>query len=428
MAAADSAPSVPASAKSAPVPVSLTAARRFAVTRQRLAGARRRASGEEILALVRELCFVQWDPVTIVAPSHLLSLWARLEGLRPSTLERLLWKDRTLFEHWTPIASLVLTEDYPIYRSLMRRYPDSLSRSWGSHRERAREFLDRHAALRRKVLAALAEGPRTVGGFKEHAGTRRDDGEWTYDSDLARMLFELVMTGDVMVVGHEGNQNLWGLTSSFLPRSALRAALAPEEFERTAARRALAALGPATPAEINYYFVRGRYDDLRGTLRRLESEGVVERVVVEGTKPREERYLLARDLAQLTAIEHAPWRPRVALLPPFDNMLGHSLRAHRLFGFDYVREQFLPAGKRRFGTYVLPILSGERFIGRIDPRLDKGRGVLVVNAVHAEPGAPDGAEIGEAIAAEIARLAEFVGAREVAYPARVPSIWKRALR
>ena len=411
------------------VKVSIRAVRRLAVTKQRLAGARRpRATGSEILSVVRDLGYVQWDPVGIVAPSHLLSFLARLSGFRASTLERLLWKDRTLFEHWTPMASLVLTEDYPLFHSLMRRYPDSLSKSWGAQRERAREFLARHAGLRRRVLSELAKGPRQIGEFADHSRTKRREGEWTYASDVARLLSELGMTGDVMVVGHSGNQNLWGLTKTFLPAWADQGALSREEFEAEAAQRALSALGTATPREITLYFVRGRYDDLGGALSRLEKDGKIRRVAVEGGLRSDERYVLDRDVALLESIDAGPWEPRVSLLPPFDNMLSSTGRLDRLFGFHYVREQFLPAKKRRYGTYVLPILWGERFIGRIDPRLDRAKGELVINAVHAEPGAPDGPEVADAVAAEIARLGEFVGARRVRYTARVPSGWKGALR
>ena len=115
----------------------------------------------------------------------------------------------------------------------------------------------------------------------------------------------------------------------------------------------------------------------------------------------------------------------MSLLPPFDNMLRqHS----RVFGFDYVREQFLPKEKRRFGTYVLPILWGERFIGRIDPKLDKQEEKLVINSVHAEPGAPRGNAIATEIRETIERLAAYLGAKEVTYTQHVPSAWRSSLR
>ena len=409
--------------------VPLEAVRRLAVTKQHLAGkVAPKATPESLLSVVRDLGFVQWDPVSIVAPSHLLSFASRLREFRPEALEDLLWREKKLLEHWTPMASIVLTEDYPLYLSLMKRYPGSLSHSWGSQRTRAKRFLASHARLRRKILAELKRGPRTLGEFEDHARTKRDDGEWAPGSDVAHMLYHLTLSGDVMVVGHEGNQNVWGLPDGFLPDWVNRDALTEEEFERSAAQRAIRALGTATPREITLYFVRGRYEKLKQTLADLEQEGRIERVAVEGLGPRDERYVHASDVPLLGALGSDRFEPRMSLLPPFDTLLGNQSRGNLLFGFDYIREQFLPKEKRRYGLYVLPILWGARFIGRIDPRLDKETGTLVINSVHAEPGAPTDPAVASEIRATIARLASFVGARRVSYPSRVPAAWRSSLR
>lgn len=406
----------------------LARVRRLAVTKQHLAGPLpAKPTKQTLLSVVRDLAYVQWDPVPIVAPSHLLSLRCRLGQFRPADLERLLWEEKRLFQHWTPIASIVLTEDFPIYHSLMQRYPNSLSRSWGSQRTRAAIFLRDHRDLRRRILRQLASGPRVIGQFEDHRRTRRDDGEWTPPSDVAQMLYHLTMRGEVMVVGHEGNQNLWGLSAEFLPTWVERQTISPAEVERRAAERAILALGTATPTEINLYFVRGRYEHLGTTLRALESDGVIHRVLVEGLGPRDERYVHERDLRFLESRGDADWTPRVSLLPPFDNMLHSQARTNLLFGFDYVREQFLPVEKRRYGTYVLPILWGDRFIGRVDPRHDKARQELVINAVHAERDAP-GREVAASVAEEIRRLGGFLGAKRVRYTSRVPEAWRSALR
>ena len=411
-----------------PLTASLESVRRLVVTKQHLAGKRpSRFTSESLLSVVRDLGYVQWDPVSIVAPSHLLTLWARLGEFRPSVLEKLLWHDKTLFEHWTPMASLVLTEDYPLYLSLMRRYPESLTRSWGNHRERAKKFLAQHSDLRRKILRELKKGPRSIGQFEDHHHTKRNEGEWGSASDVSLMLFHLLMSGDVMVVGHEGNQNLWGLSDEFLPSWVERTELSEEDAEREAAQRAIRALGAASPPEITYYFVRGRYDHLRRTLAQLEDESAIHRVAVEGLGDRDERYVHHLDVPLLESLRTDRFEPRMSLVPPFDNLIYSQSRANRLFGFDYVREQFLPKEKRKFGTYVLPIVWGEKLIGRIDPRLDKASGTLHVNAVHAEPGAPREREVAEKIAETVSNLAEFLGASRVRYTAHVPEAWKRVL-
>jgi uncharacterized protein len=412
-----------------PFKTTLESVRRLTVTKQHLSGKLpARATTSAILSVVRDLTHVQWDPITIVAPSHVLSLWARLGDFRLADLEKLLWDERKLFLHWTPIASIVLMEDYPLYHSLMRRYPDSMSKSWGWQRAEAKKFLATHSVLRRKILSALRKGPRQPSDFKDHARTKGSESGWSSGSDVSQMLFHMLMSGEVMVVGHEGNQNLWGLSEQFLPSWVERKELSEQEEEREAAQRALRALGTATPREISYYFPRGRYQDPRATLARLRDESAVHRVDVEGLGIREERYVHDLDLPLLESIGTAAWQPRVALLPPFDNMIGNPARTSRLFGFEYVREQFFPKEKRKFGTYVLPILWGEQFIGRIDPRLDKAKEELVVNAVHAERGAPTDRGVSDQIGEAIARLGTFLGARDVTYTTRVPEIWKSSLR
>ncbi len=413
----------------AAVVASARAVRRLAVTKQHLAGALpTKATKEDILSIVRDLCYVQWDPVSIVAPSHIISLWSRLGRFRLSDLDRLLWNERKLFEHWTPTASIVLTEDYPLYLSLMGRYPKSLSGSWRSHEVKATKFLAEHKELRRRILGELKKGPLQINQFEEHLRTKRKEEAWTPRSDVSEMLFHLLMSGDVMVVGHQGNQNIWGLTEGFLPDWVDKEELTEEEFERQAAERAIRALGTAAPSEINYYFVRGRYLNLKGTLRALLEESAIHRVNVEGFETRDERYVHDRDVSLLESVDSDDWEPRVSLIAPFDNLICGRDRTNRIFSFDYVHEQFLPKEKRRFGTYLLPILWGDRLIGRLDPQFDKRGEKLVVNSVHSEREAPPDKAVAAEIGEKIEELAEFVGAKEVAYSSRVPAAWKRYLR
>lgn len=377
---------------------------------------------------MRDTAYIQWDPVTVVAPSHLLSLLSRIGSFSPSDLERLLWDEKKVFEHWTPIGSLVLTEDYPIYYSLMMRYPGSLSSSWGRQKEWARKFIADHPDVRTKVIRELRKGPRKLGQFEGHSKTPRSSGGWDSGGVVSDMLSYLNMAGEVMVVGHEGNNNIWGLTEEFLPAWVERKLLPQEDVEYLAAQRAIRALGTATPKDINYYFVRGRYLDLRGTLKRLLEDSRIHRIRVEGVGGRDERYIHHDDVALLDSMSTDDWEPRMSLLPPFDNLICSTSWTSRLFSFEYIREQFLPKEKRRFGTYVLPILWGDRFIGRIDPKMDRETGVLTINSVHAEADAPSGSEVASEISETIERLGQFLGAGKVVYTSRVPAKWKGTLK
>lgn len=411
------------------ISTSLEGARRLTVTKQHLAGKLPTGSAKEaIVSVIRDLGYVQWDPISVVAPSHVLALWSRVRNFRVSDLDRLLWDEKKLFEHWSHAASIVLTEDYPLFHSMMRRYPESLSKSWGGWRARARKFLAEHTDLRKKILHELKKGPLQLSQFENYVRTKRSEDGWSTGSDVSAMLFHLQMRGEVMIVGHDGNRNIWGLSEQFLPSWAETNELSADEAEREGAQRTIRALGTASPSEINLYFLRGRYLNLRKALGRLEGESAIHRVHITGLGGKNERYIDDRDLPLLESLNSDGWEPRMSLLAPFDNLLSARQLTRKLFGFAYVLEQFLPKDKRKHGTYVLPILWGDRFIGRVDPQMDRRTEKLHINSIHAEPGVPGGEEVSSEIAETIAHLGEFLGAKEVVYTARVPKAWKNSLR
>ncbi len=409
---------------------SAEAARRLAVTKQHLAGKLpAKATREHILSVVRDLLFVQWDPIEVVAPSHVLALWSRVGDFRLSDLEGLLWDEKRLFEHWANIvAAIVLIEDYPLYYSMMTRYPESIGKSWGSQKLRARKFLAEHKELARSMLNQLKKGPLRLTQFEEYVPTKRSADGWTSGNEVSTMLFHLHMCGEVMVAGHQGNRNIRALSEVFLPRWVVREEMGEEEVERIAAQRAIRALGTASPREINYYFPRGRYQNLKKALESLLEDSVIHRVRVAEFQERDERYIHDLDVRLLESMKDDAWQPRVSLLPPFDNLICSRERTNRVFGFDYSHEMFLPQDKRKYGYYVLPILWGDRLIGRIDPQMDRQNERLLINSVHAERGAPLDQEVSSKIEETVERLAEFLGAKEVVYTARVPTAWGNSLR
>jgi uncharacterized protein len=408
------------------ISASLEGIRRLAVAKQHLVGRPlKAATKEDLLGLVRDLAYVQWDPIPIVAPSHLLTIWSRVGDFRLADLDKLLWEDKKLLLHWTPHACIVLAEDYPVYRSLMERYPESLAKGWGNHIPRAKKYLA-DKGLKERLLTELRDGPLTPTQFKGYKAKKSPDG-WSSGSDVSNMLFHLHMRGEVMVVGRQGNHNLYGLTEEFFPDLAKMEGLSEEEYERRAAERALRALGTAKEREIYLYFVRGRYQHLGQALEGLAEEGRILPVKAEGIADKGQRYVHESDVKMLESMGTDEWEPRVSLVPPFDNMLSGG-RLKSLFGFEYVMEQFLPKEKRKFGTYVLPIIWGDRFIGRVDAAIDRKKELLIMRSIHAEPGAPKEKEVASEIEETAERLARFLGAKEVQYSARVPGAWKTALR
>jgi uncharacterized protein YcaQ len=378
---------------------------------------------------VRDLAFVQWDPIEVVARSHVLSFWNRIGNFRLADLDKLLWDERKLLQHWANFAAgVVLTEDYPLYYSMMKRYPDSLGNSWGRQKREAAKFLAEHGPLAKSIQNQLKKGPLTLNQFQEYVRTKRSTDGWSSGNKVSNMLLHLEMSGKIMLVGHEGTQNVWGLPEQFLPNWAERKVLPVEEVERQTAQRATRALGTASPAEINYYYMRGRYQNLKGALQGLLHDSKIHPVHVDGFRGRDQRYIHDKDVKLLDSLTDDVWEPRVALLPPFDNLINGRSRTNTVFSFDYSHEMFLPQNKRKYGYYVLPILWGERLIGRVDPLMDKKKEKLIINSVHAEPGAPEDKAVAAKIGEKIEQLGEFIGAKEVEYSSQVPGPWKSSLR
>jgi uncharacterized protein len=379
------------------------------------------------MSVVRDLTFVQWDPTAVVAPSHVLSLWNRVGDFPLADLEKLLWDEKKLFLHWVNFAaSLVLTEDYPLYYSLMKRYPESIGKSWGSRKPNTKKFLVENRELGKSMLKQLKKGPMQLTKFKEYKPAKGTDG-WTPGSPVTRMLFHLEMKGEIMVAGHQGSRNIWALSGDFLPKGVEKKEIVEEELERLTVQRAVRALGTASARKINYYFPRGRYQNLKMALESLEEDSTIHRVLIAGVQEKDERYIHDQDLKLLESMRDDSFQPRVSLLPPFDNMLGTRSWTKRIFDFDYHLEMFFPQNKRKFGYYVLPILWGDRLIGRIDPVMEKDSKRLMINSVHAEPSAPGGKEVASKIGDAIQRLAKFLGAMEVVYSSRVPAAWRSSL-
>lgn len=386
---------------------------------------------EEILDVFRDLGCIQLDPISAVAPSHLIVLWSRLGNFDRIDLERLLWREKKIFEYWAHQQSLVLMEDYPLYYSMMRRYPEHFVKSWGpTWRTRVRKWLNEHSGLREDVLGELERrGPLLSRQFEDETRVASRGSGWGSGGDVSRMLFNLFFKGEVMVVGRQGNQKLWGLPEKFLPRWVAKKELSDEEVEYEAVQRSIRALGVANSSEIDYHFLRGRYRSLEPTLKRLEDESKIHRIEISGRPDgKRKRYIHTKDLDLLEEMKSERWRPRISLLSPFDNLICDRKRTKLLFNFDFTIEIYTPSHKRKFGYYVLPILYGDKFIGRIDPLMDRKKERLLIKAVHVEPKVPRDKGIAEGLAETIRQFSEFLGAKEVVYPRRVPSGLRGVLR
>src|SRR5438552_8725748 len=196
------------------------------------------------------------------------------------------------------------------------------------------------------------------------------------------MMFHLFLKGEVMVVGRQGKQKLYGLSENFLPPWVSNKELSSEEVECLSAQRSLGALGIANTSEISWHFFRNRYPNLNVTFKQLVAYEVMIPVdITDGPVEKGERYIHSDDVERLEELQSGEWQPRVSLLSPFDNLFCDRARTKHLFNFDYTIEIYTPPSKRKFGYYVLPILCGTKFIGRMDPLIDRKNGKLIIKEV-----------------------------------------------
>jgi uncharacterized protein len=400
--------------------ISRTVARRSAIVAQGLAGPRPHADTEGIMNVVGRLGCLQLDPITIVTRSHLLVLWSRLGPYDQGLLDLLLWQERRLFEYWAHAASIVLTQDYPLHQMRMRSYGKG-----------AGAWIQQNETLRLSILSALQlRGPLRSRDFEDPVQVAWRSSGWTDGRTVGRMLDFLWAQGRILVSKRVGANKWWDLAERCLPPSWIaQEPLAEHEVVRAAVQKALRSLGVATPRDITEHFTRNRYPGLAEVLGELEASKRILRVRVQeqGLELVGPWFVHAELLPVLERLEQQEWEPKTTLLSPFDNLICDRKRTARLFDFRYQSEIYTPKDKRRFGYYVMPILSGDQLIGRVDPTFDRSRKQLLINAVHTEPATAITGETGQAIAAAIEELAEFLGATTISYSHQLPEGWKQIL-
>jgi len=316
------------------------------VVRAQLLDAQRPTS---LLAVVEQLTLLQIDPTAAIAPSADLVAWSRLgSSYDPAQLKRELEEERTLFERDALVRPM---GDLGVHLAGASDFPDY---------ERSREWFRRNDAFRRDVLARLGrDGPLASREIPDTAVVPWKSSGWTHNRNVTQMLEFLMMRGEIAIAGRVGRERLWDLPERVYPTDVEIPSV--EEAERIKNERRLRSLGIARA---------------KGTKMPLEPIHVGkagEPAVVAGVKGewRVDPTALGGD-----------FEGRTALLSPFDRLIYDRLRAQELFDFEYTLEMYKPAAKRRWGYFALPILHGDRLVGKVDAAADRKASVLRVNAIH----------------------------------------------
>jgi uncharacterized protein YcaQ len=326
---------------------------------------------EGVAQTVERLAAVQIDTIAVVQRAHHHTLWTRRPDYRPAMLDELLDTDRRVFEYWAPAASYVPMCDYRYYIPAMQRA--------AKHHWHVGTTLQRHGELVEHVLARIRrEGALASADFAAPDGRKR--GPW-WDWKPAKLALEAHFAmGTLMVTRRRNFQRVYDLPERVLPAGLDTSPPTPDELARFRVRRELGAQGLC---ELKGWWI-GNRQRIDAALAELTDAGEVVRVELDGEAGGEPFFALRERLDE--AAKPRRGRRQVHLLSPFDNLImrrPHRLR--RLFAFETKLECYAPAGKRRFGYFCLPILFGDRFVGRLDPKADRERRVLCVHALHFEP-------------------------------------------
>jgi uncharacterized protein len=352
---------------------------------------------------VRRIGCLQLDPVSAVARSPLLVLFARLGPVREAALERAAYEHRALFDSWAHEASLVATADLPLHRWAMRMALAAPT----ARATRARAFLEVNAPFCEELVAELRDrGPLRARELEDRSAEPWRHGHWTDEvsarQTIARLLDLLWVSGRVGISRRINGERVWDVFERCLPPGEPPAGLDDAEAERVAVLRAVRMLGVARASHVRAHFLRRRYRHLPATLAALVAAGRLEPVRVTGLG--DGWFAAPQDIDALAGL--APGARTIAL-SPFDNLLCDRARAAELFGFEHRLEIYVPPAKRRWGYYVLPILHRERIVARADLAVDRDARLLRVLAFHREPDAKRGPALDRAISGALERLAAW---------------------
>jgi uncharacterized protein len=368
----------------------------------------RRATLGAVAKLIDRLGFVQVDSIQRVERAHHLILGARLDGYRPALLDRLAFERRAVFEHWTHDAAYIPVSLFPHWKlHFVRRESHMRTRRWWSERLGA----DPDALLADVHARIAREGPLRARDF-ERAPDRPAKGwwDWTPEKTALEVLWH---GGRLAIAGRDGFDKVYDLVERVFPE--VHAAPPPprEAHVAWACASALERLGAATPAELRSFWGTVTPGETAAWCRAAIARGDVVPVRLESADGGRPRSGLAPHDWQARVRRAPDPRPEIRLLAPFDPIVRDRARLTRLFGFDYRFEAFTPAAKRRYGYYVMPILEGERLVGRLDPRHDRERSVLVADRVWWERGVRATVARRRALGRALEKLAGRIGAESV---------------
>ena len=383
-------------------------ARQFMLRKQGLIGSYRFAGKGGAYQYVRQAGCIQYDPVDVCGRNAELTLQSRVKGFTKQMLESLLYRDRLLVDYADKELSIWPSEDWPFFAPYRER-----SREHGKSFARIPE-LEKEALEYIRANGPVSSDTLPIEGTVFWHSSMHWSGYWHRESPAARSVLEQLYTDGTLLIHHKsGTRKFYDLAEKYLPPELLSAPdPCPDEsaYRAWRIRRRIGAVGLLWNRPSDAWLGIGMDSAQRSAaFDRLEEEGRI--LPVRAGSLRFPLYLLSEDLPLLESIlaGQEDLRPRLEFLAPLDPMLWDRKLIEAVFGYQYSWEIYTPVSKRRYGYYVLPMLYGDRLVGRIEPKADRNAKILTVQNIWLEPGVRRTKALSARIEKAVQRLAKFNG-------------------
>jgi uncharacterized protein YcaQ len=314
-----------------------------------------------VLAAIQQLSYVQIDSISVIQRAHHHCLWSRVNDYQPNHLEKLI-AQKQVFEYWSHAAAYLPMQDYRF--SLPKKQAIAAGE---------KHWREKNPVAEKRVLNRVREeGPLRAKDF-ETDPSKKSTGWWDWKPDKIA-LEQLFIEGELMIVQRQGFQKVYDLAERVLPTGLNTTKPSNTEFERYLVTRYLKAHGLGTVQQISY-LRKGIKNSIAQTCQQMLENHDLQQVQIG-----EQCYYALPNAIDL--LKQTMNRNQVNILSPFDNLVIQRKRLSELFGFDYQIECYVPPAKRQYGYFSLPLLWADKFVGRMDAKIDRKTQILHIQNLH----------------------------------------------
>lgn len=383
-------------------------ARQFILLKHGLLGEYKFIEKQGILDFVRQTGCIQYDPIDVCGKNSELVLQSRVKGFSKGMLDELLYVDRHLVDYPDKQLAIIPVEDWPYFE----RYRQAA-------RQHAEHYPEMQALTEQVRTHILNHGPICSDDLQLDAEFAwRSAIHWSGGNNVTRSVLEqMYSTGELIIHHKKGTRKYYDIADKYIQANLLNTPEPlPNELEHLKWRvlRRIGAIGllwsRASDAWLNIWGLKS--DERKEVFRQLMIETKIVAVTVEQMK--DTLYCCTEDLPLIEAVLTNPaLKSRCELIAPLDNFLWDRKLINQIFGFDYTWEIYTPVTKRKFGYYVLPLLYGENFIGRVEVIVERKTKNLVVKNIWYEQGVKQTKKLQTSIDECFKRFAVFNGCETI---------------